>query len=215
MQGDAGMVGDFARHRSFLNRYYGVSRSFYDASRKYFLFGRDTVLRQLLAEPWSSLVEVGPGTGRNLRWLHRARPEAAYGGIEPCDAMREHAQSRAPWIRLVDAFAEQADFGAVLGRAPDRILFSYCLSMVGDPAAALARAVEALAPGGEVVVVDFSGMGGLARPLRSVVVRFLETFHVHPLSLGTLGRQPSVRRNGPLDYYVTARYRREAPLNRR
>jgi S-adenosylmethionine-diacylgycerolhomoserine-N-methlytransferase len=197
-----------AEHRSFLNRYYGISRSFYDASRKYFLFGRDAVLRDLLAEPWASLIEVGPGTGRNLRRLHQTRPEAAYGGIEPCDAMREHAKARAPWIRMVDAFAEQADYMAVLGRPPDRILFSYCLSMVGDPRASVTRAVESLAPTGELVVVDFGEMGGVPRLARKAVRGFLATFHVHPVDPVALGREPSARRSGPFDYYFIARYRR-------
>lgn len=201
-------VGRQAQHRSFLNHYYGVSRSFYDASRKYFLFGRDEALQELLADSWSSLIEVGPGTGRNLRRLHRARPEAAYGGIEPCDAMREHAQARAPWIQMVDAFAEEADYAALLGRPPDRILFSYCLSMVGDPWTSLARAIDSLAPFGEVVVVDFGNMGGLPRAARRAVTRFLATFHVHPIDPKALGREPSGLRNGPLDYYFTARYRR-------
>jgi S-adenosylmethionine-diacylgycerolhomoserine-N-methlytransferase len=197
-----------AQHRSFLNRYYGISRSFYDASRKYFLFGRDLALRELLAESWSTLIEVGPGTGRNLRLLRRRRPDAVYGGIEPCDAMREHARERAPWIKLVDAFAEDADYASVLGRPPDRILFSYCLSMVGDPRASLARAVGSLADGGEVVVVDFAGMGGLPRGARAAVRSFLEAFHVHPLDQGALGREPAAQRSGPFDYYVIARYRR-------
>jgi S-adenosylmethionine-diacylgycerolhomoserine-N-methlytransferase len=207
LEADSAAATGLSQHRSFLNRYYGVSRSFYDASRKYFLFGRDAVLGELLTESWSSLIEVGPGTGRNLRRLHQARPEAAYGGIEPCDAMREHAQARAPWIAMVDAFAEQADYAAVLGRRPDRILFSYCLSMVGDPRASLTRALDSLAPGGEVVVVDFGGMGGLARPARRAVRGFLATFHVHPVELSALGREPVAHHAGPFDYYFTARYR--------
>jgi S-adenosylmethionine-diacylgycerolhomoserine-N-methlytransferase len=198
----------FAQHRRFLNRYYGASRSFYDVTRKYFLFGRDRALRDLLAESWGSLVEVGPGTGRNLRKLHAARPEAAYGGIEPCDAMREHARAVAPWVQLIDAFAEQADHASVLGRPPERILFSYSLSMVGDPNASLSRAIEALPPGGEVAVVDFASMKGLPAPLRRVVRHFLAAFHVHPIDLDALDRRPYAVRHGPFDYYLTARYRR-------
>ena len=41
-------------HRAFLNRYYGWSRKFYDLTRKYYLFGRDTALERMLAEPWNS-----------------------------------------------------------------------------------------------------------------------------------------------------------------
>ncbi len=41
---DARTKGDAAAHRSFLNTYYGISRHFYDVTRKYYLFGRDRVL---------------------------------------------------------------------------------------------------------------------------------------------------------------------------
>ncbi len=198
----------FARHREFLNRYYGVSRSFYDASRKYFLFGRDRVIDELLAERWDSLVEVGPGTARNLRLLHAARPEARYGGIEPCDAMRDHARATAPWATLVDAFAEEADYTSVLGRPPDRIVFSYSLSMVGDPVASLRRAIDSLPPQGEVVVVDFGPMEGLPSIARSIVRGFLRRFHVNPVDLDTLGREPTSVQRGPLGYFVSARFKR-------
>ncbi len=170
----AALASDQALQRAFLNRTYGLSRFIYDATRKYYLFGRDRALGGLLARPWDSLIEVGVGTGRNLRKLHRQRPSAAYGGIEPCDEMRRHAQPRVPWARLVDAFAEEVDYASVLGRPPDRILFSYSLSMVGDPEGALRRAVEALAPSGEVVVVDFGGMAGASqRPPVGFLRRFL------------------------------------------
>jgi S-adenosylmethionine-diacylgycerolhomoserine-N-methlytransferase len=153
------------------------------------------------------LIEVGVGTGRNLRKLHRQRPGAAYGGIEPCDEMREHAQPRAPWARLVDAFAEEASYVPILGHRPDRILFSYSLSMVRDPEAALERAIEALAPAGEVVVVDFGGLAGLPRAARKSFRKFLSAFHVEPVDLAALSLAPDDRREGPLGYYTVARFR--------
>jgi S-adenosylmethionine-diacylgycerolhomoserine-N-methlytransferase len=201
-----GPIDELARHRRFLNRYYGISRSFYDATRKYFLFGRDGVLDELLSDSWDSLVEVGPGTARNLRKLHAKRPQAAYGGIEPCDAMRDHASAVAPWARLVDAFAEEADYCAVLGHPPDRILFSYSLSMVGDPGVSLARAIDALRPGGEVVVVDFGTMDDLPSAARGVVRGLLAAFHVRPVDLDAFDAKPYARRRGPFGYYASARY---------
>lgn len=196
-------MSDRNEHRAFLNRYYGISRHFYDVTRKYYLFGRDVVLRELLAEPWGSLVEVGVGTGRNLRRLHAARPEALLGGLDASDAMLAHVRARAPWARLQQGFAEDADLVALLGgRRPDRVLFSYCLSMVSDPMAALGNARRALAPGGKVVVVDFSDLEGLPALARSGLRRWLTAFHVTPLAGSVLDGVGARVRHGLGRYYV-------------
>lgn len=191
------------RHRAFLNRYYRHVRHVYDVSRRYYLFGRDRVLDELLEEPWESLIEVGPGTGRNLRKLHGARPGARYGGLEASDVMLEHARRRCPFATLEQGFAEEADLTSLLARRPDRILFSYVLSMVGDAERALCRARESLAPGGKVVVVDFGDLGGLpwlAGPLH----RFLRSFHVAAPAPHLLEAQGGALRWGPGRYFVVA-----------
>lgn len=192
-------------HRRFLNRYYGQVRHLYDLTRKYYLFGRDTTLRELAAEPWRRLVEIGPGTGRNLRVLHAARPGARLGGVEASDVMLAHARARCPWATLRHGFADADEVPLdLLGAPPDRILFSYCLSMVQDPEKALDNARRALAPGGEVVVVDFADCAGLPHPLREGFARFLRSFHVTPLDGAALGEGARVR-FGPLRYYLVAR----------
>jgi S-adenosylmethionine-diacylgycerolhomoserine-N-methlytransferase len=197
-------------HRAFLNRYYGLSRFIYDATRKYYLFGRDVALRELAGDPrWHSLIEIGPGTGRNLARLHRARPDATLGGVEASDAMLAHARRRCPWARLVHGFAEDARLGDVLGTAPDRVLLSYCLSMVGARSAALANARRALSDAGEVVVVDFGDLAGLPPPLERALRRYLRTFHVEPLDETVLRGARSVR-FGPGRYYVLARFGKES-----
>jgi S-adenosylmethionine-diacylgycerolhomoserine-N-methlytransferase len=193
-------------HRAFLNRYYGISRFFYDATRKYYLFGRDTTLRDLAADSsWQRLIEIGPGTGRNLVQLSRARPDAQLGGIEASDAMLAHARKRCPWAKLEHGFAESAPLGELLGGRPDRVLFSYCLSMVGDRAAALANARSALAPHGEVVVVDFADFGGLPSGAARAFRDYLRAFHVEPLDDKVLAGAKSLR-FGPRRYYVIARF---------
>lgn len=190
-------------HRRFLDAYYGRVRHVYDATRKYFLFGRDRLLAELLAEPWERLVEVGPGTGRNLRMLAAARPAARLGGIEASDAMLETARRRCPAARLARGFAEDADLAALLGAPPERILLSYCLSMVQDGDAALRNARRALAPGGRVALVDFGDLRGL--PLASGVLgRFLRAFHVAPPPLALLRAHGAEVRWGPGRYYLIA-----------
>jgi S-adenosylmethionine-diacylgycerolhomoserine-N-methlytransferase len=191
-------------HRAFLNRYYRLTRHVYDASRRFYLFGRDQALRGLLADDWQRLVEIGPGTGRNLRKLHAVRPAAQYGGIEASDEMLAHAQARLPWATLAHGFAEDADYTTLLGARPDVVAFSYCLSMVVDPQAALTNARRSVAPTGKVVVVDFGDLQGLRPTLRGLLRRWLDLFHVTPLDPTVLApHQPSIT-HGPGRYYVIA-----------
>jgi S-adenosylmethionine-diacylgycerolhomoserine-N-methlytransferase len=195
-----------AEQRAFLNRYYGISRFFYDVTRKYYLFGRDVLLRELAADPgWNRLVEIGPGTGRNLRALHRARPSAQLGGIEASDAMLTHARARCPWASLAQGFAEDTPMQEVLGAPPDRVLFSYCLSMVGDRAKALANARAGLAEGGRVVVVDFADLSGFPERAAEGFRSWLRTFHVEPLDASSLAGASSVRWSRRR-YYVIATF---------
>lgn len=196
---------DRSAHRRFLNRYYGISRHFYDVTRKYYLFGRDTCLRELLREPWSSLVEVGPGTGRNLRKLHQKRPLARLGGIEASDQMLGHARGKCPWAELEHGFAEDCDYNSLFGEPPERILFSYCLSMVTDPLAALDNARRAISDDGEVVVVDFADLSSLPGPARRGLRRWLETFHVEPLDETLLTRHDARISYGPGRYFLIGR----------
>ena len=172
---------DREAHRAFLNRYYGISRWIYDLTRRYYLIGREVALEQLVAQRgWMSLIEVGPGTGRNLRKLHKARPEARLGGVEASDEMLAHARSKCPWATLEGGFAEDADLKGLLGAPPDRIFFSYCLSMVQEPHRALEHARRSVAPGGEVLVVDFGDLSDLGR-FQPALRTWLDSFHVHPL----------------------------------
>ena len=191
-------------HRAFLNRYYRWVRHIYDASRKFYLFGRDETIRAMLAEDWERLVEIGPGTGRNLRKLHAARPSARYGGVEASDAMFEHASARLPWATLVHGFAEDADYTTLLGARPDVVLFSYCLSMVQDAQAALTNARRSVAPTGKVVVVDFADLQGLRPGLRAILRRWLDLFHVTPLDPAVLARHQPTITYGPGRYYAIA-----------
>jgi S-adenosylmethionine-diacylgycerolhomoserine-N-methlytransferase len=195
-----------AEHRAFLNRYYGASRLFYDATRKHYLFGRDGALRDLARDrTWHRLAEVGPGTGRNLARLRKARPDATLGGIEACDAMLAHARARCPWAVLEHGFAEDASLQSLFDAPPDIVLFSYCLSMVRDRAAAVAHARRSLGPEGRVVVVDFADFGGLPRALAEGFRSYLRAFRVEPLDHDVLAGATSVV-HGPGRYYVVATF---------
>lgn len=193
-------------HRAFLNKYYGISRGIYDLTRRYFLLGREAAISHLRDQPWETLVEIGPGTGRNLKKLKAIRPGASFGGIEASDAMLEHARKKIPFARLVHGFAEDADIEAIFGRRPDRILFAYCLSMVQEPLLALEHCRRSLAPNGEVLVVDFGNLAGWPAPLRRGLLKFIDVFHVRPLPEPELEAQAIETRHGGGRYWSLYRF---------
>ena len=196
---------DHDAHREFLNRYYGWSKRIYDVSRKYYLFGRDRVIRELGREDWSTLVEIGPGTGRNLLQLRKAKPEATFGGVEACDEMLEFARERLPGVPLVQGFAESVDYANLLGEPIDRVLFSYCLSMIQDQAGALDRALASVRPGGQIVVVDFADLSGMPGLAGKALHKWLDLFHVESLDPAPLIERGAVVTYGPGRYYLIAR----------
>ncbi len=201
------------QHRAFLNRYYGVSRRIYDVTRKYYLFGRDEALRKIAGDrSWRRLVEIGPGTGRNLALLQRARPDAVYGGVDASDAMLEVAKARCPWATFEQGFAEDAPLDRLLGGPADRILFSYCLSMVVDRKAALAHARSSVAEGGRVVVVDFADFERFPQAAARAFRAYLRAFHVEPIDDATLDAARSTH-YGPGRYYVVADFERRSSPN--
>lgn len=194
--------------RAFLDRFYGWSGPIYDITRRYWLLGREPALERLYAQPWNRLVEIGPGTGRNLEKLHQRRPYALLGGVEPSRAMLRRAQRRCPYARLIEGFAEDARYDDLLDAPPDRVFFSYCLSMVQDPQAALQNALDQVAPGGSVVVADFGDLGRILEPARAGLKRWLEAFHVRPLRADLLEGPNAALEYGPGRYWVFAELHR-------
>lgn len=200
-------MSDFDKkaQQAFLDSFYGWAGPIYDVTRRYYLIGREAALKRLYREPWSRLVEMGPGTGRNLHKLHQKRAQAQLGGVEPSNAMLKRVRRRCPYATVVEGFAEDAQVQDLLGGPPDRILFSYTLSMVQDPKAALLNARRQVAPDGEVLVVDFGDLGHILEPARSGLKRWLETFHVHPVCTALLEEAGGELSFGWGRYWVMAR----------
>ncbi|MCJ2044865.1 class I SAM-dependent methyltransferase [Methylobacterium sp. J-078] len=166
---------------------YRRQRHLYDASRKFYLLGRDRVIADLAVPPGGAVLEIGCGTGRNLVRIARTYPEAACHGLDVSAAMletaaRSVARARlAPRIRLARGDATAFDPQALFGRATfDRIVISYALSMIPPWERVLAEAAGHLAPGGELHVVDFGGQAGLPWPVRALLNRWLAAFSVTP-----------------------------------
>lgn len=198
------------RHRAFLNDYYGWARGTYDWTRRYYLLGRDAVLDEIARDDeWETLVEIGPGTGRNLARLHRRRPEARYAGVDACDAMLEVARERCPWARLEFGFAEDVDLVSLFGQRPDRIMLSYCLSMVQDPETVLDNLRGQLSRSGLLVLVDFADAAGLPGPLPHALHRWLRGFRVAPVDTTWLRDEGAHVRFGRGRYWFSATLERQ------
>lgn len=166
-----------------MDEIYRVQRHVYDLTRKYYLLGRDRVIRDLKPPLDGSVLEIGCGTARNLVAIARRYPRATVHGIDISAQMLATASARIARERLGSrVFVRQADATAfdpeaLFGRARfDRILFSYTLSMIPDWQAALRQAATLLVPGGAIAVVDFGDQGDLpewfARGLRGWLRRF-------------------------------------------
>ncbi len=170
-----------------MDQVYRRQRYIYDLTRKYYLFGRDRMIRELALRPGSRLVEVGCGTARNLVKIARRYPEARLFGL---DASQEMLKTASENIRraglegrigLAHGYAENLT-PAMFGQSDpfDACLFSYSLSMIPDWKLALTAASRNLTQGGHIHVVDFGDLEGLGRLGRSLMLRWLGLFHVAP-----------------------------------
>lgn len=169
-------------HDALMDAVYRNQKYIYDATRKYYLFGRDGLIRNLEATPGMSVLEIGCGTGRNLACAAQSWPGAQLHGLDISDEMLSVARKRmgADCV-LSRGDATSFDPEALFGRATfDRVFISYALSMIPQWEQAMDQAARALAPGGSLHVVDFGDFGGLPRPARSLMHGWLEKFHVTP-----------------------------------
>jgi S-adenosylmethionine-diacylgycerolhomoserine-N-methlytransferase len=175
-----------------VERYYRFHARIYDATRWSFLFGRSRILTEVatLARP-RRIVEVGCGTGRNLAELARRFPDATLRGIDLSAPMLAVARRRtAPFGARVELRHEAWPAAPDPGPAPDLVLFSYALSMFNPGYdAAIAAAVQALAPGGHLAVVDFHSTGSRAFARWMAVNHVRMEGHLRPLlQAGTTAR---------------------------
>jgi S-adenosylmethionine-diacylgycerolhomoserine-N-methlytransferase len=170
-----------------MDRIYRHQRHIYDASRKFYLLGRDELIERLSPQRGACVLEIGCGTGRNLVKLARAYPQARFCGIDISAEMLETAgrsvarAGLASRISLARADATRFDPQALFGRDRfERIVISYALSMIPPWQAALNEAARHLAPGGSLHIVDFGDQAGLPAAFSRALNRWLHLFHVSP-----------------------------------
>ncbi|RFZ87389.1 class I SAM-dependent methyltransferase [Shinella sp. WSJ-2] len=176
-------------HALLMDRIYRWQRRFgiYDATRKYYLLGRDPLIAGLDPPPGSCVLEIGCGTGRNLVKAARLYPQARFNGIDISQEMLMAAQAAIDGaglndrVRLARADAANLDPQSLFGHADyDRIFISYAVSMIPQWQRVMEAAVAGLSPGGELHVADFGDMQHLPRWFKSAVDTWLGWHHVTP-----------------------------------
>jgi S-adenosylmethionine-diacylgycerolhomoserine-N-methlytransferase len=180
---------EFAKedHGALMDRIYHRQRHIYDLTRRYFLFGRDTLIERMDVEEGDRALEIGCGTARNLIHLARRYPTAQLYGIDASCEMLESARANAHRagiqhkVRLEHCLAEEFSPGAIFGSTEpfDTVFFSYSLSMIPEWQAALEKGLLNLRAGRSLWVVDFWDQRGLPGWFARLLQRWLATFHVH------------------------------------
>lgn len=166
---------------------YRGQRHIYDLTRKYYLLGRDGLIRDLAPPVGGSVLEVGCGTARNLIAAARAWPRARCFGFDISSAMLDTARGSLRRAGLANRIALAAGDATawngerLFGEAAfDRIFLSYTLSMIPDWRAAIDEAARSLKPGGQVHIVDFGQQERLPVWWKRALFAWLDKFDVTP-----------------------------------
>ena len=176
-----------ADHAALMDKVYRHQRHIYDLTRKYYLLGRDRLVKDLAAKPGETVVEIGCGTARNLIRIAETYPEARLFGLDASAEMLRTAQEAISHAKLshrivlAHALAEEltpALFG--LDAPFDHAIFSYSLSMIPDWRGALRRGAQCVRAGGYVHVVDFGDLRALPSFASGALRAWLRLFHVAP-----------------------------------
>lgn len=185
-----------ASHSDLMDSIYRYQRHFYDATRCFFLAGRDALLRRMELNSGDFVLEVGCGTARNLIRLARRNPAVQLFGLDISAEMLATARESVAAEGLDDRIslrkgpAEELDSGQVFGSNPsfDVVFFSYALTMIPGCVEALDASIRSLSPGGRLYIVDFYDHRGWSPWVRTALQNYLRLFHVEhkPQVLGRL-----------------------------
>ncbi|MBP1883337.1 class I SAM-dependent methyltransferase [Sinorhizobium mexicanum] len=172
-------------HARLMDQMYRYQRYIYDFTRKYYLFGRDTLIRELDPPAGASVLEVGCGTGRNLAMIGELYTGRLLFGLDISAEMLATARAKLRRQGLCSVTLRVADatnFSATAFDQPgfDRIVISYALSMIPEWEKSLDAAIAALNPGGSLHIADFGQQEGWPGGFRRLLQAWLKRFHVTP-----------------------------------
>lgn len=169
--------------KSNMDVMYRWTRHIYDATRKYYLLGRDHLIEHLNVQSGEHICEVGCGTARNLIKISEQYPNATLYGLDASDEMLKTAEKNLQGrpITLKQAFSQSFDPNTLFGleKPLDKIIFSYSLSIIPPWQESIDHALNLLPEGGEIHIVDFGGQDDLPAPFRAFLFWWLKIFHVY------------------------------------
>jgi S-adenosylmethionine-diacylgycerolhomoserine-N-methlytransferase len=171
-------------HSRLMDRVYRRQRHIYDLTRKYYLLGRDRMIRGLDLAEGESLLEVGCGTGRNLALVAGRYPATRLFGLDISSEMLATARAKLASLS-VDVTLRELDASRFVPAdfdepGFDRIMISYALSMIPDWERTVAASLATLKPGGSLHIADFGQQEGLPRWFGRLLRGWLRQFHVTP-----------------------------------
>jgi S-adenosylmethionine-diacylgycerolhomoserine-N-methlytransferase len=191
-----------------MDQMYRRQRVIYDATRAYYLLGRDQLIAELNAAPGTTVLEIACGTARNLLRAADRYPGASLHGIDVSAEMLTTARasvtnsSHSKRIKLALADATDFDANALFGfSTADRVFISYAVSMIPPWEAAIDEALRHVAPGGSLHIVDFGQMDGMPAPAKRALVAWLEKFGVTPRRNLEAVCKAAALRNGMTIYF--------------
>ena len=158
---------DFIRHR------YDHLASIYPVFNLVFWLPsgiRARAAKRLELKAGDRVLEVGCGTGRNLRWLVQAvGPSGDVFGVDCSEGMLAKARRLSHRHQWANVHLTQQDAAEmVLPGQVDGVLFSLCYTVMPEPRASLAQAWKCLRPNRHVVIMDgklaHGRLGSLSRP---------------------------------------------------
>ena len=166
-----------------MNAMYRYQRYIYDATRKFYLLGRDRLIDRMEIRDHDAVAEIGCGTGRNLLVLARKYPRTNFFGLDASSEMLKTASANTSDIdniTFTTALADDFDYRSTfhLEERFDVMFFSYSISMIPAWRESISNAIANLKPGGTLYVVDFYDQLGLPGWFRTVLKSWLRQFHV-------------------------------------
>jgi S-adenosylmethionine-diacylgycerolhomoserine-N-methlytransferase len=199
-----------------MDRMYRRQRYFYDLTRKYYLLGRDRLLREMKIEAGANVLEAGCGTARNLIILARKHPQANFFGLDASAEMLLTARKKTDGrgiknIRLETALADDFQYRTTFDLAEpfDAIFFSYAVSIIPPWRESIENALRNLKSGGSLYIVDFFDQRDLPVWFGKLLQNWLRQFHVaYPPDL--IPFLENLEKQGAGKLKVTPLYRRYA-----
>ncbi|MBT3601545.1 MAG: class I SAM-dependent methyltransferase [Candidatus Latescibacteria bacterium] len=140
-----------------LKKYYTYHAPIYDLTRWSFLLGRKKSIHTLSKivpnQKNLKILEIGCGTGKNLKHLATEYPQAEIYGIDLSESMLQKAQKKCTQqITLINAPYKKSTFP---GQKFNLIICNYSLSMFDNVPNALSAIEHHLSDDGYLLVTDF------------------------------------------------------------